>query len=80
MKKFVSSIKKLINCREGDIIRILKNQMAVELLIVQSQLIVFNFKINYVRGIKISIWDGTDGRTDERTEVDIKVRVRVPQT
>ena len=54
--------------------------MAVELLIVQSQLIVFNFKINYVRGIKISIWDGTDGRTDERTEVDIKVRVRVPQT
>ena len=24
----------------------------------------FNFKVNYVRGIKISIWDGTDGRTN----------------
>ena len=27
----------------------------------QSQLIVFNFKVNYVRGIKIEIWDGTGG-------------------
>ena len=24
----------------------------------------FNFKVNYVRAIKISIWDGTDGRTN----------------
>ena len=27
----------------------------------------FNFKVNYVRGIKISIWDGREGRTDGRT-------------
>ena len=25
--------------------------------------------INYIRGIKISIWDGSDGRTNERTKV-----------
>ena len=35
----------------------------------QSQLIVFNFKVNYVRGIKIEIWDGTGG-TNERTDRD----------
>ena len=32
MKTFVSPIKKLINCRGGDVIRIFKNQMAVEFL------------------------------------------------
>ena len=39
----------------------------------QSQLIVFNFKVNYVsRYYKIEIWGRTDRQTDGRTEVDIE--------
>ena len=39
----------------------------------QSQLIVFNFKVNYVsRYYKIEIWGRTDGQTDGRTKMAIE--------
>ena len=40
MKSFVSPIKKLINCRGGDVIRIFKNQMAVEFLWNSSRILI----------------------------------------